>query len=127
DISGWATLGVFAFNPTYAARPDNSRLALLRYGLHVETSFCDEHFAVGLDGTMFTDRHQNVVRPSELDYTPELIGRVDPFEFHIAYEIDMPVDGLGTVPSYVQTFLYVLAMWSFDLRPAPAVTATTAP
>ncbi len=34
DVSGWLTLGWFAFNPTYAARPDNSGLALFRYGAH---------------------------------------------------------------------------------------------
>jgi len=122
DVSGWATLGVFAFNPTYAARPDNSGKALLRYALHVEMSFFDSHFAVGLDGTMFTDRATNVVRPSELDYTPELIGRWEPWEVHLAYEVDSPLDGLGTVPGYVQSFVYLLAIWSFDLGPPPAET-----
>ncbi len=119
DISGWATLGVFAINPTYAARPDNSGNALMRYALHVETSFLREHVAIGLDGTTFTDRDTNVVRPSELDFTPELIGRFEPFEFHLAYERDMTIDGLGKDPGYVQSFVYLLALWSFDLRPQP--------
>lgn len=120
DIAGWATLGVFAWNPTYAARPDNSGNALLRYAVHVEASFLDQHVAVGVDGTTFTDRRTNAVRPCELDFTPELIGRLDPFELHLAYERDMPLDDLGTTPGYVQSLLYVLAMWSFDLRPASA-------
>lgn len=111
DISGWATLGAFIVNPTYAARPDNSGLALLRYVLHTEISCCGSHFALGLDGNAFTDRKTNVVRPSELDFTPELIGRFHPFEFHVAYERDMPVDRSGLV----QHFVYVLAAWSFDL------------
>lgn len=118
DVSGWATLGVFAFNPTYAARPDNSGNALLRYALHVETSFLDDHMAIGVDGTTFTDRQTNVVRPSELDFTPELIGRLDPFEVHLAYERDMPIDGLGSDPGYVQSFVYLLGLWSFDIRPS---------
>lgn len=117
DVSGWATLGVFAVNPTYAARPDNSGNALFRYGLHVETSFLEEHAAIGLDATTFTDRETNAVRPCELDFTPELIGRFEPFEFHVAYERDMPLDKLGTEPGYVQHFVYALAIWSFDLRP----------
>jgi hypothetical protein len=117
DIGGWATLGVFAVNPTYAARPDNSGKALLRYALHVETSFWDGRAAVGVDGTLFTDRTTNAVRPSELDLTPELIGRYDPFELHLAYELDCPTDGRGTSPGYTQSFVYVLAVWAFDATP----------
>jgi hypothetical protein len=117
NITGWATLGVFAVNPTYAARPDNSGNALFRYALHVETSFLDKRAAIGLDATTFTDRQTNAVRPSELDFTPELIGRFEPFEFHLAYERDMPLDGLGTQPGYTQHFVYALAVWGFDLRP----------
>ena len=116
DISGWATVGVFAVNPTYAARPDNSGNALFRYALHVETSFLEEHAAIGLDATMFTDRDTSALRPSELDFTPELIGRFEPFEFHVAYERDMPIDGLGAQPGYTQHFVYALAVWGFDLR-----------
>ena len=33
DVSGWLTLGAFLVNPTYAARPDNTGNALLRYGV----------------------------------------------------------------------------------------------
>lgn len=117
DVSGWATLGVFAVNPTYAARPDNSGKALFRYAFHVETSFLEEHAAIGLDATMFTDRRTHAIRPCELDFTPELVGRFDPFEFHLAYERDMPLDELGTQPGYVQHFVYATAVWAFDFRP----------
>ena len=115
DISGWATLGVFALNPTYAARPDNTGLALFRYGLHAELSlFCDL-LSFGLDGVMFTDRQSNVVvRPTELDITPEVIVHMAPFEVHVAYERDLPLDQ-GT---FTQTYLYALAAWSFDLQNA---------
>ena len=44
--------------------------------------------------------------------TPELILHVAPWEFHVAYERDMPVDRAGLVQSYV----YALAVWSFDLK-----------
>ena len=80
NITGNATLGAFVVNPTYAARPDNSRLALLRYALHTEVSFLGSHAAVGVDATMFTDRYHHPVTPSELDLTPELIGRLPPIE-----------------------------------------------
>jgi hypothetical protein len=123
NITGNGTLGVFAINPTYAARPDNSGLALFRYALHGEISFLGSHAAVGLDGTMFTDRHHNPVTPSELDFTPELIGRLDPFEAHLAYERDMPIaepaDLTATHSPHVQHFVYILLSWSFDAFPRP--------
>jgi hypothetical protein len=112
DVSGWLTLGAFLVNPTYAARPDNTGKALLRYGIHAELSILDDLFSTGLDGTMFTDRETNALRVSELDFTPELILHVAPWEFHVAYERDMPVDRGGLVQSYV----YALAVWSFDMK-----------
>lgn len=113
DVSGWATLGWFAVNPSYAARPDNSGLALLRYAAHAELSVWKDHVSLGLDGTMFTDRgRKNPVAPTELDATYEIIGRSDPFEVHLAYERDMPVDRSGLV----QSFVYVLLVYDFDLR-----------
>jgi hypothetical protein len=119
DVSGWATLGWFALNPTYAARPDNSGLALLRYGLHSELSLWRDHVSFGLDGTLFSDRRaNNPLGPSELDFTGEVIGRIAPFELHLAYERDMPIDRAGLV----QQFAYVLFGYAFDLmhhEPAP--------
>ncbi|HEX4341344.1 MAG TPA: hypothetical protein VH062_35795 [Polyangiaceae bacterium] len=130
NVTGAATLGAFVVNPTYAARPDNSGLALLRYALHGEMAFLHSHAAVGLDGTMFTDRHHHPVAPSELDLTPELIARFDPFEVHLAYERDMPVSeppGItATHTPHVQHFVYVLASWSFDAYSPPAASAAPA-
>ncbi|PZR05965.1 MAG: hypothetical protein DI536_31385 [Archangium gephyra] len=113
DVSGWATLGGFVFNPTYAARPDNSGLALFRYALHGEVSTFDDLLSLGLDATMFTDRTAPVwAAPSELDFTVELIFHWRSLEAHLAYERDMPLDR----PGFVQQFVYLLAAWSFDLR-----------
>jgi hypothetical protein len=68
-----------------------------------------------MDGVMFTDRDSNnVVKPSELDVTPEIIGHFAPFEVHLAYERDLPLDG----GDFTQTYVYALAAWSFDLRDA---------
>lgn len=112
DVSGWATLGVFAVNPSYAARPDNTGLALFRYGLHAEVSVLDDLVSLGLDACFFTDRTAGVVVPSELDFTPELIFHWAPVELHLAYERDMPIDRGGLV----QHFVYLLAAVSFDLH-----------
>ena len=110
DIRGWVTLGWFAYNQTYFARPNNTGLALFRYAGHVEISTWDDHFAVGLDAIFFTDKEaSNVVRPSELDFTPELIGRFSRYEAHLAYERDMPIDQGGLV----QQFIYVLGAVAF--------------
>jgi hypothetical protein len=112
DVGGWATLGCFAYNPSYYARPDNTGKAFLRYGLHSEVSGWGDHLALGVDATMFTDRTApNPLRPSELDLTPELILRHRTVELHLAYERDMPVDRGGLV----QHFVYVLGSWSFTL------------
>ena len=124
DVSGWLTLGYFVVNPSYAARPDNSGSALFRYAVHTELSIFDDLVSVGVDATMFTDRHSQPLVPSELDLTPELIFHRAPFEVHLAYERDMPI-GSGapdesSVPAgqrgLVQSFVYALFVWSFDLE-----------
>jgi hypothetical protein len=112
DVSGWFTLGVFAYNPTYFARPDNTGRALVRYNPHVELSLFDDLVSFGLDATFFTDRHANIILPSELDLTPEVIGHYKSVEVHIAYERDMPLDRGGLV----QNWIYALFSYNFDLR-----------
>ena len=110
DVRGYLTLGWFAVNRTYFARPDNTGLALFRYAAHVEISTAGDHLALGLDATLFSDKQaENVLRPSELDFTPELIGRFERYEVHLAYERDMPVDRGGLV----QSFIYLLGVMSF--------------
>ena len=122
DLSGYATLGWFVVNPTYGARPNNSGLALFRYAAHSELSLWHRHLALGVDATFFTDKKaSNPVRPSELDLTGELIGRAEPFEVHVAYERDMPLDEHGLV----QSLLYVVVAYGFDFHdtlhpPTPA-------
>lgn len=117
DINGYLTLGWFAFNPTYAARPDNSGLALFRYGAHTELSVWHDYLSIGLDGTMFTDRRSvNPVGPTELDLTYEVIFHLAPFECHLAYERDMPLDQR----SLIQDFVYALLVYDFDLKHAAA-------
>lgn len=113
DVQGYATLGWFAINPSYAARPDNSGRALLRYEGHGELSVWHHHLALGADGTFFSDRRaSSVLAPSELDVTGEAIGRAGAFELHLAYERDMPIDRRGLV----QSLLYVTGAYSFDFH-----------
>jgi hypothetical protein len=110
DVNGWLTLGWFAVNRTYFARPDNTGLALFRYAIHSEVSFWKGRLAVGLDAIFFTDKlAPNVFRPSELDLTPEIVARFDRYEVHLAYERDMPIDRGGLI----QQFVYLLASVGF--------------
>ena len=109
-MRGWLTLGWFAYNRSYFARPDNTGLALFRYAAHVEISTWNDHLALGLDAIFFTDKQaSNVFRPSELDFTPELIARFSRYEVHLAYERDMPIDQDGLI----QQFVYLLGAVSF--------------
>ena len=113
DVNGYVTLGWFALNPTYAARPDNTGLALFRYAAHAELSVWHDYLSLGLDGTMFTDQKTaDPVAPTELDLTYEVIVHVAPFECHLAYERDMPLDRR----SLVQDFVYALLGYDFDLN-----------
>lgn len=117
DVSGYLTLGWFAHNPTYAARPDNSGLAGLRYAAHVETSFLRDRFAVGLDATMFTDRTRpraGFLAPSELDATLDTSVTLGDWQLHVAYERDLPLDRGGLV----QQLVYVLVSRAFSYTPA---------
>jgi hypothetical protein len=112
DVNGYLTLGWFAVNPSYAARPDNTGRALLRYAAHSELAVWKRRLAVGVDTTFFTDRKSNAVRPSELDLTGELIGRYEPFELHVAFESDMPIDRGGLS----QSLLYAIIAYGFDFH-----------
>jgi hypothetical protein len=110
-LSGALTLGWFFWNPSYAARPDNSGRALLRYGAHVAADALSGRAGVALDATSFTDRREHGLAPSELDATIELVGRSAPFELHLAYERDTPLDRGGLV----QELVTASAVWSFEL------------
>lgn len=115
DISGYVGLGWFAVNPSYAARPDNTGNALLRYAARTELSVWRDRVSLGFDATFFTDRRERALVPSELDATYELIGHEGRYELHLAYERDTPIDRAGKV----QSFVYALFAFSFDLMHAP--------
>jgi len=113
NVSGAATLGWFAYNPSYAARPDNTGRALLRYGLSVNLDALEHRLGVGVDLTSFTDRETNGVQPTELDFTPSLAYHASFATFQVAYERDMPLDRAGLVQQFV------IASASFDFQLVP--------
>lgn len=107
---GAFTLGWFAINKTYVARPDNTGIALLRYAASSHWTIVED-LAIGVDLTAFTDRQTHALRPSEVDFTLEFVMDYDPIEVHLAYERDMPVDRGGLV----QHFAYLLFAYEFGL------------
>jgi hypothetical protein len=105
------TLGYFAYNPSYAARPDNTGRALLRYAGHLDMFIPETYLGVYVDTTFFTDRHaDSKARPSELDLTVGIAARFAPFEVSVAFERDMPLDE----GDLVQQMLFLYASWSFS-------------
>src|SRR6185503_21205834 len=70
-FGGSASLGVSAYNPSYAARPDNTGLALFRYAAHFDFDLIGRRLSIPLDLNMFSDRKAVGVGrklvPSELD------------------------------------------------------------
>jgi hypothetical protein len=122
DITGSATLGWFVYNPTYAARPDNTGKALFRYVAHVNLNITPRYF-FGLDTVFFTDRRENPFAPSECDFTVELGAEIiDGLQAHLAYERDMPIDR----GSFTQHFLLLFFTWGFSLvQPDSAVNHST--
>ncbi|MFI5307591.1 MAG: hypothetical protein ACHQ53_09580 [Polyangiales bacterium] len=117
DLTSQVTLGWFSLNPSYAARPDNSGRALLRYAAHVALAAFDGRLLSGVDATMFTDRWRNAARPSELDITLDVGTTVHVVEMHLSYERDMPVDRRGLV----QQMLMLYAQWGLQIfgKPGP--------
>src|ERR1700753_2150967 len=57
-VSGALPLGVSLINPSYAARPDNTGLALFRYALHADTDLVGRKLSIPLDLNVFTDRER---------------------------------------------------------------------
>ena len=121
DLTGWVTLGWFAYNPSYAARPDNTGRALLRYAVHFDLSFWHQRLSLGTDATMFTTNGGNELagldaagplRPTELDATVEVVFRHDRWDAHLGYERDMPLDRGGLRQQMLMTSIG----WSFEVR-----------
>jgi len=107
DLSGWLTLGWFAVNEGFFARPDNTGRALLRYAAHAELAVWEKQIALVVDTTFFTDRRTSALRPSELDLTAGVVLRGLGGELHLAYERDMPIDRGGLVQHFVYTLVSV--------------------
>jgi hypothetical protein len=116
-----AALGGFLWNTSYAARPDNSGLALLRYVLHGEVTLLP-WLVYRLDFNVFTDRQDLYVVPTELDLTSEIAvqWKKHALELKLVGEADLPLrayPGGANPPTQAgirQEYLALMLQWGFD-------------
>lgn len=115
NLSGYLFGGAMVYNPSYAARPDNSGRALTRWGAHVDVDLLDRRLTLSYDANVFSDADADSrLRPSEHDHIVGLLARWRSLELGTHYEIDSPADRPGMSQSYVDAH----ARWYWDLGAA---------
>lgn len=99
-FAGYVLTGIFARNPTFAARPDNTGLVGLRHMLHLETDLYKQYLTFYTDQNFFSDRTNGWIEFSEWDGTYALTGVAGHFGWRLQYERDAPLDRKGLSQSY---------------------------
>ena len=99
-FGGYFLTGVFANNPSFAARPDNTGLVGMRYMLHLETDLYKQYLTFYTDQNFFSDRTNGWIELSEWDGTYAFTGVVDHFGWRLQYERDAPLDRTGLIQAY---------------------------
>lgn len=99
-FAGYFMTGVFAKNPTFAARPDNTGLVGLRHMLHLETDLYKQYLTFYTDQNFFSDRTNGWIELSEWDGTYALTGVLGHVNWRLQYERDAPIDRKGITQEY---------------------------
>jgi hypothetical protein len=99
-FAGYFLTGVFAHNPSFAARPDNTGLVGLRHMLHLETDLYKQYLTFYTDQNFFSDRTNGWIELSEWDGTYALTGVVGHLSWRLQYERDTPIDRKGLAQAY---------------------------
>jgi hypothetical protein len=99
-FAGYFMTGVFAHNPSFAARPDNTGLVGLRHMLHLETDIYKQYLTFYTDQNFFSDRTNGWIELSEWDGTYALTGVVGYLSWRLQYERDSPLDRKGVAQAY---------------------------
>lgn len=102
NVTGYVFAGALFYNPSYAARPDNTGRALTRWGGHLDLDLDRKYLTLTYDGNVFSDRDaSSAARPSEHDHILGLLTRHGPLELGVHYETDRPADRAGDAQTYV--------------------------
>jgi hypothetical protein len=104
-FAGYVLTGVFAKNPSFAARPDNTGLVGLRHMLHLETDLYKQYLTFYTDQNFFSDRTNGWIELSEWDGTYALTGVVGHMSWRLQYERDAPLDRRGIVQEYADVLV----------------------
>ena len=100
NLSGYLFAGGFLFNPSYAARPNNSGLALFRFGLHLDLDFWGGRLTLSYDENSLTDGSsagKNPALPSEHDHIVGLLSTWPfPHDLALTVALHFEFDGVWT-------------------------------
>lgn len=126
--TAYAALGGFAYNTSYAARPDNSGVALLRYVLHGEVELLP-WLVYRLDLNFFTDRQEGPLTPTESDILSTVAAHWRAWELRFDAESDLNIGRYAHTddpryahtqpiprPGFNQFYLATVIQWSFDAK-----------
>ena len=109
-LVGYVFAGALAWNPSYAASPDNTGRALLRYGTHVELDLVRPWLSLNVDLNLFSDRYSRYgVGPTELDSVVSLVLHWRQFDLAVVGENDQALN----LKAYQQSYISVIASWKF--------------
>lgn len=123
--SVYAALGGFVWNRSYASRPDNSGLALLRYVAHGEAWLIPSWLTVDLDFNFFTDRDEGIFKPTEADIVSEVaLHFAERYQVSFIGEADLPIGAYPAkgphpptpTPGLRQVYLALMFQVDFDLH-----------
>jgi len=104
-FGGYFLTAAFVYNPTFAARPDNTGLVGLRHMLHLETDLYKQYLTFYTDQNFFSDRTNGWIELSEWDQTYALTGLIDRWGWRVQYERDAPLDRSGLKQVYADMVL----------------------
>jgi hypothetical protein len=72
--SGSLLAGVSLYNPSYAARPDNTGLALMRYAAHADIDLMGRRLSIPIDINTFTDKEKSGFHKFALSELDVIVG-----------------------------------------------------
>lgn len=105
-LRGYLLASAFPYNPTFAARPNNTGLVGMRYMLHLETDIYKDYLQFYTDQNFFSDRTESWLTLSEWDATFAFTGSLGNWGWRLQYERDAPLnDGGGVIQEYGDTLI----------------------